>query len=334
MTASRTHNASSVQRANHEEGTALAVPVIDLWSHGSVDAVADACARLGFFKVVNHGIPAELVEKLEAEALAFFSLQVQEKRTLASDPAPPPPASSSFRLGYGHKNIGANGDAGSVEYLLLSLASNNFVSTSALPAGLRCAVAEYAERVREVADRVLRLVAQGLGMRDTAAFSRMVRRDGSDELLRVNNYPPEARAKTTGFGEHTDPQIISVLRSNSVPGLQVALRDGSCWLPVQPDPDALFVIVGDTMQVMTNGRYRSARHRVVVASEASGKRARLSMIYFAGPAPWERIAPVSELVREGEASLYRSFTWGEYKAAACKTRLRDPRLDRFRASHF
>ncbi|KAK3161541.1 hypothetical protein QOZ80_1BG0078400 [Eleusine coracana subsp. coracana] len=321
MTASRTHNASSV-------------PVVDLWSHGSADAVADACARLGFFKVVNHGIPAELVEKLEAEALAFFSLPVQDKRTLASDPAPP--ASSSFRLGYGHKNIGANGDAGAIEYLLLSLASNNFVSTSALPAGLRCTVAEYAGRVQVVSDRVLRLVAQGLGMRDTAAFSRMVRRDGgSDELLRVNHYPPAAM-QATGFGEHTDPQIISVLRSNSVPGLQVALRDGSRWIPIQPDPDALFVIVGDTMQVMTNGRYRSARHRVVVASEASGKkRARLSMIYFAGPAPWERIAPVAELMREGEASLYRSFTWGEYKAAACKTRLRDTRLDRFRrASRF
>lgn len=115
-------------------------------------------------------------------------------------------------------------------------------------------MAEYVERVQEVADRVLRLVAQGLGMEDTGVFSRMVRRDGSDELLRVNHYPPALRAQAgggaaaTGFGEHTDPQIISVLRSNAVPGLQIALPDGR-WLPVQPNAEELFVIVGDAMQV-------------------------------------------------------------------------------------
>lgn len=109
------------------------VPVVDLCSHGSADAMADACARLGFLKVVNHGIPSDLVERLEAEALAFFSMPVQDKLTLRSDPG------SSFRLGYGLRNIGANGDTGSLEYLLLSVGclGPNFASTSVLPTALR-----------------------------------------------------------------------------------------------------------------------------------------------------------------------------------------------------
>ena len=193
-------------------------------------------------------------------------------------------------------------------------------------------LAEYMSRVQEVALRVLELMAEGLGMKDTNAFSRMVQRDGSDVLLRVNHYPLAMRHEAAaggavGFGEHTDTQIISVLRSNSASGLQIALRDGS-WVPVEPDPASFFVNVGDSMQVLTNGRYRSVRHRVV-AGAGAGERARLCMIYFGAPAPSERIAPVPELIGDGEASHYRSFTWREYKAAAYRSRLADRRLDGF-----
>jgi gibberellin 2-oxidase len=188
--------------------------------------------------------------------------------------------------------------------------------------------------VQKVAGRVLELMAEGLGMQDTDVFRGMVHRDGSDELLRVNHYPPSLRLEAkavggtiTGFGEHTDPQIMSLLRSNAVPGLQIALRDGS-WLPVAPDAESVFVNVGDAMQVLTNGRYRSVRHRVV-AEAGEEVRSRLSMIYFGGPAPAERIVPVAGLMGALEASLYRSFTWGEYKTAAYKTKLATCRLEPF-----
>ena len=74
-------------------------------------------------------------------------------------------------------------------------------------------------------------------------------------VLRVNHYPPcpllqrlPDSCAVTGFGEHTDPQLVSVLRSNGTAGLQLALRDGR-WVPVPPDRDAFFVIVGDSLEV-------------------------------------------------------------------------------------
>jgi gibberellin 2-oxidase len=54
------------------------------------------------------------------------------------------------------------------------------------------------------------------------------------------------------------------------------------------------------------------------------------MIYFAGPAPAQRIAPLPELLGHGEQGLYRDFTWGDYKKAAYSSRLGDNRLDPFR----
>jgi len=75
-------------------------------------------------------------------------------------------------------------------------------------------------------------------------------------------------------------------------------------------------------QVLTNGRLKSVRHRVV----ANSLKPRVSMIYFAGPAPAQRMAPLPQLLGHGEQSLYRDFTWGDYKKAAYRSRLGDNRL--------
>ena len=113
---------------------------------------------------------------------------------------------------------------------------------------------EYTVAVRRMACAVLELMAEGLGLAggEAGALARLVTRADSDCVLRVNHYPPRPVAvgapSLMGFGEHTDPQIISVLRSNCTSGLEIALRGGA-WASVPPDGDAFFVNVGDTLQV-------------------------------------------------------------------------------------
>jgi gibberellin 2-oxidase len=105
------------------------------------------------------------------------------------------------------------------------------------------------------------------------------------------------------------------------------MPDGT-WLPVAPDTESVFVNVGDAMQVLTNGRYRSVRHRVV-AQAGDEVLSRLSMIYFGGPAPGERIVLVAGVMGPLEKKLYKIFTWDEYKEAAAKTKLGACRLEPF-----
>lgn len=76
---------------------------------------------------------------------------------------------------------------------------------------------------------------------------------------------------------------------------------------------------------MTNGRFRSVKHRVL----ANGFKSRLSMIYFGGPSLTQKIAPLPSLVKGNEILLYREFTWFEYKKSAYATRLSDNRLGKF-----
>ena len=107
----------------------------------------------------------------------------------------------------------------------------------------------------------LELMADGLEIVPRNVFSRMIRDERSDSCFRMNRYPecPELKVEAlsgrnlTGFGEHTDPQIISVLRSNNTSGLQICLPDGdgdgTTWASIQPDHTSFFINVGDLLQV-------------------------------------------------------------------------------------
>ncbi|KAK3163337.1 hypothetical protein QOZ80_1AG0002290 [Eleusine coracana subsp. coracana] len=294
-------------------------------------ALVAACEEHGFFRVTGHGVPPVLTRAAEAASAAFFALPQAEKE-------------AALQLGYGSKRIGGNGDLGWIEYLLLPVTPSAAASSSTLPRAvaaalvdsssptpspLRDVLEEYAAAVRAMACGVLELMAEGLGLGPADLLARLVTRADSDCMLRVNHYPPRPDNNNlnllTGFGEHTDPQIISVLRSNGISGLEIARRDGA-WASVPPDGDAFFVNVGDTLQVLTNGRFRSVRHRVVV----NGERSRVSMIFFGGPPPGERLAPLPQLLREdGGRSRYKEFTWKEFKTSGCRTRLAEDRLSRF-----
>ncbi|KAK1277030.1 Gibberellin 2-beta-dioxygenase 2 [Acorus gramineus] len=340
----------------------IGLPVIDLTRKRSdvVDLIVRASEELGFFKVVNHGVPRHVVANMEAEAFAFFAQPPPEKLKAG----PPNP------LGYGYKNIGFNGDTGEVEYLLLhtNQASINHRSKtiSEDPNKFSCTVREYVEAVKDLAVEILEMVGEGLRLTDPKKLARLIRDGESDSVFRLNHYPSLISTTTTtnnngtvdkdnnnnssgrdmssqqgwcnvvngggvsvkgvvGFGEHSDPQILTLLRSNDVVGLQISLGDG-LWAPVSPDPDSFCVNVGDALQALTNGRFISVRHRAMV----NPYRSRLSMVYFGAPPLHARIAPLPETVTAQTPSLYRPFTWAEYKKAAYSLRLSHSRLDPFR----
>lgn len=296
------------------------IPVVDLSDAAAKSHIVEACTELGFFKVINHRISMELLGKLEGEAIKFFKLPQQEKEKAG----PPNP------FGYGSKTIGRNGDVGWIEYLLCSTISHHPNPNAVVPQSLRALVKEYVSAVRDMACSVLEMIAEELDLGARDAVSRLIRDEKSDSCFRLNHYPPcpdlQALSGRTliGFGEHTDPQIISVLRSNNASGLQICNRDGA-WLSVPPDHTTFFFNVGDSLQVMTNGRFRSVKHRVL----ADSLKSRVSMIYFGGPPLSEKITALSSVMEEGEESLYKEFTWSEYKKSAYKTRLGDNRLSFF-----
>ncbi|KAI9087687.1 hypothetical protein K1719_030319 [Acacia pycnantha] len=297
------------------------IPEIDLCDPQAKTLIVKASQEFGFFKLIRHGISMDLIADLEAQALNFFTIP-QDHKDRAGPPDP---------FGYGSKNIGSNGDVGWIEYLLFNL-NPEVVSPKSLsifqenPENFRSAVEEYISATKKLSCQVLELMAEGLGIEEKNTFSKLLRDERSDCVFRLNYYPPyeDAEEKLIGFGEHTDPQMISVLRSNNTSGLQICLKDGT-WVSVPPDNTSFFVNVGDTLQIMTNGRFNSVKHRVVPDTSKS----RLSMIYFAGIAFNEKIRPLPCLMTNQEQSLYKELTWFEFKNTSFKHRLSNNRIALF-----
>lgn len=103
----------SLIRAPNPAARFEALPVVDLLSPDAAATLIKACEEFGFFKLIHHGVPIDLMRRLEAEAVEFFSMPPAEKEK----------SGTASPFGYGNKRIGSNGDMGWVEYLLFSLAS-------------------------------------------------------------------------------------------------------------------------------------------------------------------------------------------------------------------
>ncbi|TVU17438.1 hypothetical protein EJB05_33475, partial [Eragrostis curvula] len=331
------------------------IPTVDMSApHGRAALsrqVARACAEHGFFRAANHGVPLAAAARLDAATEAFFALAPRDKQR-AGPPSP---------LGYGCRSIGFNGDAGELEYLLLhanpaAVAHRARSIDADDPSRFSTVVNEYVTAVRQLACEILDLLGEGLGLKDPKFFSKLITETENDSLLRINHYPSactihkldhddQCKIKSTGrtktvngvipasgarigFGEHSDPQILSLLRANDVNGLQVLLPNGDgkvVWIQVPADPSAFFVNVGDLLQALTNGRLISVRHRVI----ASACKPRLSTIYFAAPPLHARISALPEMITARSPRQYRPFTWAEYKKTMYSLRLSHSRLDLF-----
>jgi polar amino acid transport system ATP-binding protein len=101
-------------------------------------------------------------------------------------------------------------------------------------------------------------------------------------LFRIFNYPtqavPEGLDVQWGVGEHTDYGLLTILHQDDVGGLQVRTPGG--WIEAPPVADSFVCNIGDMLDRMTGGLYKSTPHRVT--RNTSG-RDRLSFPLFFDP---------------------------------------------------
>jgi len=146
--------------------------------------------------------------------------------------------------------------------------------------GFREAVLAYLDALSALGQALMGGFAMGLGLPE-----RYFAEHGTGDpllLLRFFNYPtqpaPSDLPVQWGVGEHTDYGLLTLLWQDDVGGLQV--RAGDRWFDAPPIPNTFVCNVGDMLDRMTGGRYRSVPHRVTV--NTSG-RDRLSVPLFFDP---------------------------------------------------
>ncbi|GMJ09997.1 Scopoletin 8- Hydroxylase [Hibiscus trionum] len=80
------------------------------------------------------------------------------------------------------------------------------------------------------------------------------------------------------------------------------------WVEIPPIPDALVINVGDMLQILSNGRYKSAEHRV----RATSTKSRVSVPIFVSPQATQKIAPFPQVVEKDGVARYSEFIFSDY----------------------
>ncbi|XP_038685942.1 protein DOWNY MILDEW RESISTANCE 6-like [Tripterygium wilfordii] len=288
-----------------EVSTCENVPVIDLGCQDRtqiVRQIGDACEDYGFFQVINHGVSREVTEQMLQVAFDFFSLPVEEKLKLYSDdPSKTMRLSTSF-------NVNKEKVHNWRDYLRLHCYPLNkyLPEWPSNPLSFKEIVRNYCIQVRQLGYRLEELIAESLGL-EKDYVTKVLGDQG--QHMAVNYYPPCPEPELTyGLPGHTDPNALTILLQDlQVSGLQV-LKDAK-WVAVNPHPNAFVINIGDQLQALSNGRYKSVWHRAVVNAD----KPRMSVASFLVPSDDAVISPPKALVgHDGSGALYRDFTYPEY----------------------
>ncbi|KAK7401738.1 hypothetical protein VNO78_13450 [Psophocarpus tetragonolobus] len=286
----------------------LHIPVIDMHkllspqsAISELDKLHFACKQWGFFQLLNHGVNSSLVEKVKLEIQDFFNLPMSEKKKLWQ--------SAQHMEGFGQAFVVS-------EEQKLDWADLFYMTTlpkhlrmphlfPQLPLPFRDTLEVYSMEMKDLAMVIIGYMGKALKIEEKE-ISKLFE-DGI-QLMRMNYYPPcPEPEKVIGLTPHSDGIGLTILlQVNEVEGLQI--RKDGLWIPVKPLPNAFIVNVGDILEIMTNGIYRSIEHRATV----NGEKERVSLATFYSPSPDGVVGPASSLITEETPARFKSVGVKDY----------------------
>ncbi|XP_065848030.1 flavonol synthase/flavanone 3-hydroxylase [Euphorbia lathyris] len=286
-------------------GVNLSVPIIDMSDpdQEKVDRLmVDASKKWGMFQIVNHGIPNEVIRKLQSVGKEFFELSQSEKEVYAKKEGSIEGYGSSLQ-----KEI--EGKKGWVDHLFHRIwppSAINYKFWPLNPPSYREVNEEYAKHLHGVSERLFRSLSIGLGLEENE-LKEAVGGEKLSYLLKINYYPPCPRPDLAlGVVAHTDMSSFTILVPNDVQGLQ-ASRDGK-WYDVTYIANALVIHVGDQLEIVSNGKYKSVLHRTTVNKEKT----RMSWPVFLEPPPDFEVGPHPKLVNNDNPPLFKTKKFSDY----------------------
>ncbi|KAK4723903.1 hypothetical protein R3W88_026682 [Solanum pinnatisectum] len=183
------------------------IPVIDLGDEQDVVAqqLAKALEEYGFFQVINHGVPEDLMDEAMKVYEEFFNLPVEEKEKYTNE------AETLYTSNPKHYNSKEHKYRKEV-------------------------IGAYSSKIRELSMIIFDLVREGLGL-EAVYFGKE-----HEQKMIVHHFPvcPDP-SSTLGMDGHCDPNLITIYQQR-VYGLQILKYEE--WIGVEPLPHAFVVNFG------------------------------------------------------------------------------------------
>ncbi|KAM6544050.1 hypothetical protein CsatB_008497 [Cannabis sativa] len=320
----------------------MAIPVIDFSKLNSGESraetlaqIANGCEEWGFFQLVNHGISDELLERVKRVCEECFKMEREEKFYKST--------AMNLLNELGQKNNGDKLEDADWEDVFTLMDGAEWPSNTP---GFKETMGEYRTELKKLAEKIMEVMDENLGLPKgniKTAFNCGVEDNGNGNSngneaffgTKVSHYPPCPHPElVNGLRAHTDAGgVILLFQDDNVGGLQI-LKDGK-WIDVQPIPNAIVINTGDQIEVLSNGRYKSVWHRVLVGTSGN----RRSIASFYNPSLKATIAPAPELLLVEKSAdqdhkhldqIYPKFVFGDYMSVYAKQKFL-PKEPRFQA---
>ncbi|MCE2056112.1 aconitate hydratase [Datura stramonium] len=287
----------------------------------TLEKIKDACENWGFFEVVNHGISHELLDTVERFTKEHYKKCMEQR----------------FKEMVASKSLEAvQTEIDDLDwestFFLKHLPVSNISQVPDLEDDYRKIMKEFADKLEKLAEQLLDLLCENLGLEQGYLKKAFYGSKGPTFGTKVSNYPPCPKPDLIkGLRAHTDAGgIILLFQDDKVSGLQL-LKDGK-WIDVPPMRHSIVINLGDQLEVITNGKYKSVEHRVITQTDGN----RMSLASFYNPGSDAIIYPAPELLEKEQKEntvIYPKFVFEDYMKlyAGLKFQAKEPRFEAMKA---
>ncbi|KAF9672132.1 hypothetical protein SADUNF_Sadunf11G0008900 [Salix dunnii] len=318
-------------------------PVIDLSKLNgeerkpTMEKIEDACENWGFFELVNHGISHDLLDTVERHTKEHYRKCMEQRfkemvaskglEAVQSEISDLDWESTFFLRHLPESNIAEIPDLEEDYRLHLHFLFSIFYGILKFMKLMK----EFALELEKLAEQLLDLLCENLGLEKGYLKRAFYGSKGPNFGTKVSNYPPCPKPDLIkGLRAHTDAGgIILLFQDDKVSGLQL-FKDGQ-WIDVPPMKHSIVINLGDQIEVITNGKYKSVLHRVIAQTAGT----RMSIASFYNPGNDAVIYPAPELVEKEaeESQIYPKFVFDDYMKlyAGLKFQAKEPRFEAMKA---
>lgn len=269
----------------------MSIPVIDIEPMKNRDGnkiavakeMAQACKESGFFYIKGHGVDTAMQDDLERLSWIFFNLPETKRNEIAME--------KGGRAWRGYFPLGGELTSDKPDlkeglYFGEQLSPDHPMVKAGIPlhgpnlfpdiSEFETVVLHYMKALSDLGHQIMQGLALSLELPTNFFESRYMHHPLT--LFRIFHYPSPVQEHLAqeqwGVGEHTDYGVLTILKQDRVGGLQVYTQGK--WTDAPYIENTFICNLGDMLDLMTGGYYRSTPHRV----QNKSNKGRLSFPFF------------------------------------------------------